>query len=41
MPETIKKDEEAEDFSMKDLEDRAERNLESFKNAVDQYFSEK
>jgi len=39
MPEEITKD-PSEDFSEEDLEDRVERDLKNFKNAVSQYFSE-
>lgn len=39
MPEEITKD-PSEDFSEEDLEDRVERDLENFKSAVSQYFSE-
>ncbi len=40
MPEALGKD-ESKGFSMKDVEDRVERDFENFKKAVNQYFSEK
>lgn len=41
MTEAIKVDEEAEGFTMEDLEERAERDLKMFKELVNQHFSEK
>lgn len=40
MPETVKKDEEAEKFSVEDLEETFERDLEKFKRKVDQLYPE-
>jgi hypothetical protein len=40
MPETVEKDTEAEKFSVEDLEDTFERDIEKFKRKVDQLFSE-
>jgi hypothetical protein len=40
MPETVERDTEAEKFSVKDLEETFERDLEKFKRKVDQLFSE-
>jgi hypothetical protein len=40
MPETIEKDEKAGNFSVEDLEETFERDLNKFKRKVDQLFSE-
>lgn len=40
MPEAVEKDKEAEEFSMDDLEERIERDLEKFKKKVDLLYSE-